>query len=139
MPVSNDVVWFRYSDSLVHSGGFDDRGDPLPGSEVRIYLSTYRVIRETPKGVWLQDFKPRFVLRGARKRFACPTQEEALASFIARKERQADIHQACINRATDAIKIAQGMLRKGLLKGGVSLKEFPSWVEKLATSQAPSP
>jgi hypothetical protein len=70
------------------------------------------VVRETPKGVWLAVCPPfsdkRFVRTDARRRFACPTVEEAKASFIARKNRQASIYQTRRERAEEAIRIVKG-------------------------------
>ncbi|NTU49579.1 MAG: hypothetical protein HGA87_01550 [Desulfobulbaceae bacterium] len=59
----------------------------------------YRLIRETPKGYWIEDewsIDKRWVSKTARKRYAYPTKAEALDSFIARKRRQISIlrHQA---------------------------------------------
>ena len=58
------------------------------GTSVACYQ--YPVIKETLKGVWLDVYGvKKFVLTDARKRWACPTQEEALFGFIKRKEKQA--------------------------------------------------
>lgn len=54
-------------------------------------VETFDVTKHTPCGVWLESevFRTRrFVLKTARKRYACPTFDEALESFIARKKRQ---------------------------------------------------
>lgn len=69
-------LYYRYTDINTEDGP-------------RIYLSRYPVIKETPKGVWLNVYGSRkFVLKESRKRFACQTEAEALNSFIARKKRQ---------------------------------------------------
>lgn len=66
------------------------------------------VIRVTPRGVWVSDYgRKKFVLNDAKKKYACPTKEMALASFIARKERQIDILTAQLERITNALKAAQ--------------------------------
>jgi hypothetical protein len=71
--------WFRYEDRAA----YDDY------SPARIVLRCMRVIRETAKGVWLDDWSvPRFVLKDARKRFAYPTIELARKSFLIRKRHQ---------------------------------------------------
>ena len=60
---------------------------------VTITLYRFAVIRHTPRGVWL-DYgieKDKFVLVNSRKRFACPTLEEAKESFLARKRIQLNI------------------------------------------------
>lgn len=90
--------WYRYEDRLYSRG----EGEP---SELRVTLRMYEVIKTTPKGVWLMSFGPnRFVLKDARKRFACPTIEEAKASFIARKKRQISIYTARVHQAEHAVR-----------------------------------
>lgn len=72
-------IYYRYEDSA------------YDGS-VRIYLREFRVVRHTPKGVWIDAWgRNRFILVGARKSFAHPTPEEAKKSFLARKQRQISI------------------------------------------------
>ena len=74
-------------------------------SESRIYIfeTEYAVLSHTPKGVWIEEYpgKKRFVLKNAKKKFACATQKEALESFRARKRRQIKIleHQLKIAKA----------------------------------------
>ena len=72
--------------------------------------SVYKVAKRTPKGVWLDlgfGLDHRFVRDKGRKRFALPTLEEAVASFIARKKRQIKIHTAALTRAKAALQKAQ--------------------------------
>jgi hypothetical protein len=69
--------WFRY-DGTVYDEGC-----------VHIYCSEHRVVRRTPKGVWLDAWGiPRFVLNHSRKRWAYPTKTLAFESFCHRKRRQ---------------------------------------------------
>jgi hypothetical protein len=98
-------IWYRYED-IVYASLYDDG----PGRLV-VELREYEVLRHTPKGVWLTlGFgDKRFVLRGARKRFACPTKLEARESFIARKTRQMKIHLACAARAKDSILLVDDL------------------------------
>ena len=113
------VEWYRIEDWAT-APGVDEYGDPIPGSgDVDMLLRKYPVIRETPQGAWLQigwtlvGFEQshvperRWCSRYARKRFACPTVEEALESFVARKKRQASIYEARAKFAYRAIKEAQ--------------------------------
>lgn len=98
-------VWYRVED--VRFSVADEFGDHAY-TYVRVQVSEYLVIRHTAKGVWLEDgWHPprgrRFVLRDARKRFACPTREEAFDSFRARKERQAKILRAQLKHVEDAL------------------------------------
>lgn len=82
-----------------------------------VELQEYEILRTTPKGVWIRRGSSyglhgdeRFVLLGARKRFACPTKEEALESFIARKKAQKRIYEARARHAERALKIAKNMV-----------------------------
>lgn len=80
-----------------------------------LWCEHYRIIRRTPKGVWLEvyDQKPKFVLAsGNGKRFAYATRRDALHSFIKRKEWQESYAIHTINRAKAAKLIAQKLLKE---------------------------
>jgi len=71
----------------------------------------------TEKGVWLGFGYPflhqdpfRHVLFDSRKKFACPSKEEALKSFIARKSRQCLILDTQLGRARKAASDGRAML-----------------------------
>lgn len=86
--------------------GVDQFDDPLPGCTYSLDVEEYRVIKETPKGAWIHyGFDKKFVKLDARKRFACPTIEEAAESFKARKRRQIKILKANLNEAEVALKL----------------------------------
>lgn len=79
---------YRYVDSTVH-----DRGATLR-------LETWEVVKETPKTYLLQYFELRKRMqKGARKIFACVTEEEALRSYVARKDRQIGLLVSQLNHA----------------------------------------
>lgn len=101
------IYWYRITETT-YSAGVDDWGDPLPGGPTYPNLEAYRVLKETPKGVWLDapssDWKDRrFVNRSSRKRFACPTIEEAIESYKARKRRQIGIMKSRIKMVEEAL------------------------------------
>jgi hypothetical protein len=76
-------------------------------SKLMLILASYPVIKQTPSGTWIDVYgQKKFVLRDARKHFACPTIEEALASFHARKRRQANIlrHRLAMAEAAMTLK-----------------------------------
>ena len=107
--MSADVpkVMYRYEDK--RCAAYDPWSDTLGPSHVKVYLHEYPIINYTPKGVWINDYGNRkFVLSSGRKRFAHPTKEEAKASFIARKIRQAEIYRARVQDAETAIQIIEG-------------------------------
>jgi len=71
---------------------------------LKLVMREYPVKRETPCGVWI-DLKygdEKFILNEARKKWACPTQEDALESFKARKYRQIKILAKQLSRAKQA-------------------------------------
>ena len=54
---------------------------------VNLCMTYYDIVARTPKGVWIEFYgkKRKFVLLYGRKRYAYPTQIEALVAFHARK------------------------------------------------------
>ena len=98
--------WYRYRD--YRSGGGEDYDGSY--SRAEIVCDKFRVLKHTPKGVQLEyeHHKPRFVLLDARKRFACPTEEEAMVSFLARKKRQLSILKAQAKHVEEVLRLANG-------------------------------
>jgi hypothetical protein len=99
-------VWYRYEDVSYAHLSFDVNGGESYYSTLRVELRKFDVVRRTPKGVWLAVgfTDKRWVSTTARKRFACPTVEEARESFRARKQRQMKIHEARADRARRALR-----------------------------------
>ena len=67
---------------------------------------SFRVVKHTPKGVWISlgyMEKDKFILNGARKRWAYPSKVEALESFRMRKLRQIEHCRDTENRAKLAL------------------------------------
>lgn len=102
--MSPAVYYYRYDD-VRYSNGVDQFDDPLPGYKLKVELKKIRVHHFTPFGVRFEDGT--FMLNKSKKRYACETEDEAKISFIARKTRQIEIHQARINQAQRAISILQ--------------------------------
>ena len=111
-----EEIWYRYQDVRYHPG-LNEYDDPLPGPlTTEIYLVEYKVVKHTPKGVWLTAGMGSgiWVSKTARKRFAYPTREEALESLIARRERQVKILNAQLYNAHTALNVAQAMRKTGV-------------------------
>jgi hypothetical protein len=110
------VVWYRYEE-VRYSAGVDEYDNLLPGKgRLELNLHEHRVLKTTLKGVWIELYSwasspsnKRFVLRDARKRYACPTKDEAMTSFIARKQRQRRILKSQLEDVDDALTLAQWM------------------------------
>lgn len=93
-----DEKWYRYDDPYTDGN--------LP------FLTEIPVLRHTPKGVWLDKYGlKRFVLKAANKRYAYPTKELALASYIIRKQRQIQHAAAAHDRAKKNLDAAQRFAR----------------------------
>jgi hypothetical protein len=77
-------------------------------TRIALIKLTFTVIKKTPHGVVLDEYgKRRFVLDNARKKYASPTEEEALASFHARKRRQIAILTHRLKGAKAALKLTR--------------------------------
>lgn len=82
--------------------------------DFKLIYYVYSVIKETPKGVWIklkgyEDCtyqRKRFILNTSRKKYAHPSKEEALYSFIKRKERQIKILSEKLSAAEDLLELA---------------------------------
>jgi hypothetical protein len=100
--------WYRYED-VRYASSLDEFDNPIGEGRLEVKLREFAVFKHTPKGVWIGWSGPeKFVLRESRKRYACPTIEEAKESFIARKKRQAGIYRARLRDAEKALAIIQG-------------------------------
>ncbi len=101
--------WFRYDDYRM-APPLDEWEEPVGRGGNHIMQTKFKVLRHTPKGVWISCITDtsteKFVLAGAHKRFACPTQEEAQVSFLARKKRQLGIYETRAQDVRDVINLA---------------------------------
>lgn len=98
--------YFRIEDVLV-SAGLDEFDHPLGPPRVQLYVRRYPLLKVTPKGAWIDDYgRKRFVLASATKKYACPTLDGAIESFLARKQRQkAILHRQLSNVETAIYQI----------------------------------
>lgn len=95
--------WYRYDDRQ-YAPPLDEYDNVCGEGRVEVTLTKFPIIKYTPKGAWIDLYgDKKFVLRTARKRYACPTKEEAKESFLARKAKQIRIYKAKIRRAELAI------------------------------------
>lgn len=82
-----DFIEQPVSDTTEHLYRVD--GHAYTDGSVQVSTYSYPITGTTPKGVWVDVFgDKKFVLSAAKKRFAYPTEDEALQSFLARKKRQ---------------------------------------------------
>lgn len=115
-PPEGSDVWWRLEDrryatpsqsNLVYQHG--------PPSTLRIMLVPFVMVRSTPKGVWVQDWLGHeyFVLGTAARQRAVPTVELAIRDLIARRSKEARMHETRARYAWQAVEHAERML-KGL-------------------------
>lgn len=114
-------IWYRYEDERNAHLSISENGVDSYFSTLSIRLHEFTVHKVTPKGVWLALYGPddlhrigegsrRFVLLGARKRFACPTKTEALQSLLARRKKQRRIYMARLASTNEAIRLIERMI-----------------------------
>lgn len=85
-------TFYRYQESMFTSGS------------VGLVLHEYLVVSRTRRGTWIDVWgRKKFLLDGARKRYACPTKEEALESYRARKKKQIAILERQLEKARAAL------------------------------------
>jgi hypothetical protein len=97
--------WYRFD--TVHYSSFDSDGDlvSVGCARVEVELRRFPVLSHTPKGAWLElGCDKRFVLTNSRKRYACPTIEEAVESFKARKQAQIRILRSQLYTAEEGLR-----------------------------------
>ena len=112
-PVGTEC-WYRCVDYSERNSGNTIGSTFTLGSARRsthtvVELCKFKVMKHTPKGVrlYLSDYShdDRLVLHDSRRKFAHPTKDEAIESFIKRKNSQLNILRGQIGRATDSLAI----------------------------------
>jgi hypothetical protein len=98
------IVWYRVQDGR-YAPASDEWGHPVGRGCAFVHVLEFPVLRETEKGVWLDAHGGRrFVLRDARKRFACPTPAEAWESWRARKRKQLRILESQVSHVCEVLE-----------------------------------
>jgi hypothetical protein len=113
------VEFYRY-DAQKYT--LSDSPDTIFGLSIfpSIKLSVFVGVKETEKGYWIKDkglvdmsgIKPRWISKTSRKRFAYPTKEEALNSFVIRTHRRVSILEEEFDFAKTALRLGKEMLEK---------------------------
>lgn len=107
-----EEFWYRFED-VQYAASLNEYDEPCGPGRLAVELRKYKVLRSTPKGVWLDVYTvQRFVLKDANKRFACPTEAEAMDSFIARKKAQLRILNAQGDRVAIALVVAHRLIEE---------------------------
>ena len=91
------MKFYRYEETRVANIG------------VRVHLREWKLLKETPKGYWIvpewddSAYHKKWVSNSSKKRFAYPSEEDAMKNFIARKKRQIEILKYKLKDARDAL------------------------------------
>lgn len=100
------MIFYRYDIAYTHL------------NNVEIALHKFDLLKETPQGYWIvpnlrwhsleaKEKHKRWIHKVSRKRFAYPTKEEALYSFIMRKKKQIIYCKRDMRNAEAALNIAR--------------------------------
>jgi hypothetical protein len=97
---------YRYDYFLVSTGD-EEYGYH---SEVRLNLSIYKIIKNTPCGVWIDNspLPNKFINLKSKKQFACLTRSDAAKQFIKRKQVQKRILLSTIQDIDIALSLING-------------------------------
>ena len=111
-----ETHWFRVEDHVHGTGYVNEWGDFVSTGNVwEVKVRKLKVLSTTPKGVWLEAyFGKRFVLRSAKKRFACPTVKEAYVSFLRRKQIQLSYMKHRMDNLKKCVSIAERQMEAGV-------------------------
>ncbi len=101
------IEWYYRFFDAHYAPPFDEFDQPMHLSSHRaIRLDRFEVVRRTPKGAWIgvgvgihSATGVKFILDDATRRWALPTEAEALESYHRRKTRQASIYAARLGDA----------------------------------------
>jgi hypothetical protein len=113
--------WYRFDTVRYSNSSFNSDGDlvRVGSAHVEVELRRFRVLSHTPKGAWLElHYGKRLVLTGSRKRYACPTIEEAAESFKARKQAQIRVLRSQLHTAKEGLRLIDAAAER--LRGGGS-------------------
>ena len=97
----------------------DEREADDAGNVIAVYLlrCVYPIVKRTHKGAWIRwdgnKIGRKFILLSGRKRFAFPTDPEALTSLVERKKYQIRILNSRAELAAQAMDIASDVGARG--------------------------
>lgn len=109
---------YRYQEQIQNAGYMDefDFFHMASYDNVSLKLEEWDVVKETPKGYWIrQNIEPfwasddMWVSKTSRKRFAYPTKEEALESFLIRKRKYLGHLERNLTNTKRLIQLAENL------------------------------
>ena len=111
--------FYRYE--LMRYSSVDQFGDSIPTTP-RLTLTQYGLVRETPKGYWIEAYykggdahslrhsDQRWIPKVSKKRYAYPTKEEALDNYIRRTTIRVGHLESQMNDAKHGMYLAKNAL-----------------------------
>lgn len=108
--------FFRYESVEYATIGIDGEFTSPKFPNPKLELKIFNLHKETPKGFWIgygySGLKSplKWVSKTAKKRYAYPTEQEALINFIKRNERRIEIIQYQIDSCIIGVNIAKEKL-----------------------------
>jgi len=119
------IEFYRYETVDRTPTSYDINGEVIPNRnhwDIRLELQTFNLVKETKKGYWICSGNPNqvnklkeeayWVSKTAKKRFAYPSKEQALKSFICKKELQIKILNMRLSEAISGKRMAKHELEK---------------------------
>lgn len=104
-PEGVDVLW--RAEARRYSYIIDAELERYGTTRPKLELHWYKVKKRTPCGAWVDD---KFVNLNCTKRYAVPTEAEALESFKARKQRQIKILSSRLSEAEEELQLLAGVM-----------------------------
>lgn len=101
-PADGEVVW--RCEARSYSVVLDAEAELYGSSSPVLEMSWYPIQRRTPKGAWVQG---KFIRFTAKRRWASPTEEDALMDFRARRRVQVSILSNRLARAKAELVLAE--------------------------------
>ena len=113
--IAIDDTWYRYQERH-YAPEHNSDGDFISNTgTVEVHLMKFSVVRITPKGVWVAEHLPmkhdprydKLIVHTWRKKYAHPTEWEALTAFRCRKLKNISIYEARIRSIHKALTYAK--------------------------------
>jgi hypothetical protein len=107
-------VFYRFREYNNATGYIDEFDNFHPTKYIDVHLESeeWFLVKETPKGYWITDkygiFK-KWISKTSRKRYAYPTKEEALKSYMIRKKIHIEILQKKLDIAKRGLELAKNI------------------------------
>lgn len=113
------IVLYRYRTGSETAEEDDEYGFSRTRTRVVLLCDEFPILKETPCGYWINALewsqgqyrtRRRFVLKDSRQSFASAIRQEALRSYIYRKQKQLSFIENDLTKAKDDLKEAKRLM-----------------------------